>query len=109
MSYSLDTYITIGFPGSVEHEIKLELVYEVTPERSATLTQPGEGASVNITDAHVVETSGRRYDAPDWLWAMIEGNDELQTEMLRDAWEHDEANRDARAEYEYEKRLERNQ
>jgi hypothetical protein len=94
---------------SASHEAVLELTFNVTPDQSATHLQPGEGATVHIITAQIVENYGtgnaKRHDAPDWLWAMIEDDDALEREMLAEAWEADEAAREQWADMAREERL----
>ena len=102
--YKILTDMTLTLIGTIDakpHDITLEVTFDVEPERSATHFEPGEGATVSIQTATIIENHGgpkmKRYDAPYWLWPMIEGDECLAHEMLAEAWESDEAERDHQA------------
>lgn len=109
--YSITTDISVQLVGildAIEHPLTLKLTFDVRPSFPETRLQPGEPASVEVLTATIVEHNGWheiKHEAPNWLWRMIEKDDRLEAEMLREAWESDEAARDDHADMVREERL----
>jgi hypothetical protein len=100
-TYKTELLFTLSDGATEEpHRVKLEVKFTVNRARSATLEEPGEGASVSIHDAHIVTTTGIYRNAevaPNWLWPFLESDEALQSEMLTAAVEDDEYARDQAA------------
>ncbi len=101
--YSITTQMAVMLLESFDardYPANLVLTFNITPERSATYLQPGEGATAEIITAHVGDE-----EAPNWLWEMIERDELIQSEMLAEARETDESARDHYADMAREERL----
>jgi hypothetical protein len=109
--YSITTDLSLQLLQSheaEEHMVELKLEFDVNPSRAESYLEPGEPASVQILTATIIERDGihiTTHEAPTWLWRMIEADEALDAEMLREAWESDEAARDHRADMIREERL----
>lgn len=94
---------------AAEHNLVLVLQYTVSPGCEATRDQPGEGSVVIVADAHIESGQGTIYRrtevVPNWLWPFIEGDEELQAEMLAHAAELDEYARDQAADAKREEQM----
>ena len=95
------TLTLVGVVNADQHDITLEVTFNVEPERSATYLEPGGGATVEVQTIRLIENHGgprqNYYEAPAWLWPMVEGDESLAHEMLAEAWESDESARDHQA------------
>jgi hypothetical protein len=93
------------------HEVTLTLKYTVSRGYAATLEEPGEGPSVSLQTATITATPQangqlrRAYDAPDWLWPFLEGDEALHAELLAHAADDDEYARDQAADGRREERM----
>ena len=110
MAYSIMTSMSLRLiqtHDADDHLTSLRIAYTVNPAYPQTMLTPGEPASVQIISAEV-EGGGivsEWHEAPAWLWALIEADEALDAEMLRAAWESEEAARDDHADRLREERL----
>jgi len=99
MSYTYQTSFTLrlsGLDGS-DHHVPLEIVYDVSPGRPQNSEDPGQPPIVKISKATLTDSKGVRYRAHDWLWEILEGNDELGDELVAEANAADESAADDHA------------
>jgi hypothetical protein len=103
MPYTMHTGVIFTLTDDIdreEHEAKLRLKFRVYPARAATMTEPGEAASVSIQEADIEHGTGlgRQFiPAPPWLWPALESDQRLHAELLAHAADTDEYARDRAA------------
>jgi len=98
LTYTYKTLINLAFAGlgGDDHAVPLELEYAVYRGRDATFEEPAEGPSLTITKATLTDSKGIRYRAHDWLWEILEADQELAAELLSEANASDDDAREHR-------------
>ena len=96
--YKYKTLINLSFAGlgGEDHAVPLEVEYTVDKSYPATREQPAEGGGVNIVKATLTDSKGTRYRAHDWLWEILEADQELTAELLSEASASDDEAREFR-------------
>jgi hypothetical protein len=96
--YKYKTHLTLGLLGSIRlRSVPIEFEYKVSKGYPETREEPGEGPSVDFVKITLTDEKGIRYRAHDWLWEILDGDEELASELLSEANAADESARDDHA------------
>ena len=83
--YKTHLHLSLSGLGAADHAVPLEIEYKVRKGSPQTSQDPGEGPSTDLIKITLTDEKGIRYRAHDWLWALLEGDEELQSELLSEA------------------------
>lgn len=98
MTYTYKTTLGVTLLGlAFDRHVPMEICYDVDKGRSQNSEDPGQPPSVSLTKVTLTGSDGTRYRAHAWLWEILDGDTELEAELLAEANAADEAAADAKS------------